>query len=71
MQKEFGNKREEGITPPDVCAGIIEYKMSKVMADDILKESKGKRPTQEVLCEYVNTQCGLKGYCVKVFVDIE
>ena len=51
---------------PDDAYELISYKMTKAMADIILKENKGKRPTQEVLCEYVNTQLGLKGYCVSV-----
>lgn len=51
---------------PNDAYELISYKMTKAMADTILKENKGKRPTQEVLCEYVNTQLGLKGYCVSV-----
>ena len=73
--QNFNTKREAGITPPDVCAGTIEYKMGKVMAEEILKDAKGKsgklpKPAQEILCDYVNRECGLKGYCVKVLVDI-
>ena len=54
---------------------IHMYKMSKLMADEILKAAKGKsgklpKPALDVLCDYVNTQMGLKGYCVKVLVDI-
>ena len=67
--------REPGIKAPDVCAGTIEYKMGKVMADEILKDAKGKngklpKPAQEILCDYVNRECGLKGYCVRVLVDV-
>ena len=43
--------------------------MSKAMADDIIKNDKSKRAPQEVLCEFVNTQFGLLGYCVKVLVN--
>ena len=73
--QNFNAKREVGITPPDVCAGTIEYKMPRLMAENILKDAKSKsgklpKPAQEILCEYVNTQCGLKGYCVKVLVDL-
>ena len=44
-------------------------------AEEILKAAKSKsgklpKPPQEILCDYVNTQMGLKGYCVKVLVDI-
>ena len=69
------NKKRDTIPAPDVCAGTVEYKMGKLMADEILKAAKsksGKLPgtPQEVLCRYVNQECGLKGYCVKVLVDI-
>ena len=69
------NKKQDTIPTPDVCAGIIEYKMGKVMAEQILNDAKTKsgklpKPAQEILCDYVNRECGLKGYCVKVLVDI-
>ena len=72
---KFDPKKENMIAPPDVHAGTIEYKMGKVMADEILKDAKGKngklpKPAQEILCDYVNRECGLKGFCVKVLVDI-
>jgi hypothetical protein len=68
------NKKRETLPAPDVCAGTVEYKMSKVMADEILKTAKGKsgklpRPALEILCDYVNTQMGLRGYCVNVLVE--
>ena len=74
VPKDFGSKREVGIKAPDVCAGTIEYKMGKVMAEEILKDAKGKngklpKPAQEILCDYVNRECGLKGFCVRVLVD--
>ncbi len=59
-------RRPRGVEAPDFAGEVIEYKMSAAMADTILKADKSKRPPQEVLCEYVNTQCGLKGYCVRV-----
>ena len=71
----YNNPKRETIPALDVCAGTIEYKMSKVMADEILKGAKSKsgklpKPPLDILCDYVNTQMGLKGYCVKVLVDI-
>lgn len=51
---------------PDFAGEVIEYKMSAAMADTILKADKTKRTPQEVLCNYVNTQFGLKGFCVRV-----
>lgn len=51
--------------------GTIEYKMSNQMARSIIKSHKGpkKRP-QEILCDYVNQECGLKGHCVKVLIEL-
>lgn len=50
-------------------AGYIEYKMSKTLADSLLKKQKNKKRPQEVLCDYVNTQLNLKGECVKVIIE--
>lgn len=69
---DYGTKNPNaGILAPEVCAGTIEYKMSKTMADEIIKASKSKKTPQEILCNYVNEQCGLKGFCVKVLVDLQ
>lgn len=69
---DYGTKNPEaGVKASEVCAGTVEYKMSKIMADEIIKASKSKRRPQEILCDYVNTQCGLQGYCVKVLVDLQ
>ena len=71
----YGGKKRDTLKAPDVCAGTIEYKMSKLMAEEILKAAKGKsgklsKPAQEILCDYVNTQMGLKGYCVNVLIEV-
>jgi hypothetical protein len=69
---DYGTKNPKaGISAPEVCAGIIEYKMGKSMADEIIKADKSKKSPQEILCNYVNTQMGLKGFCVKVLVDLQ
>ena len=69
---DYGTKNPNaGIKAPEVCAGTIEYKMSKIMADEIIKAAKSKKTPQEILCNYVNEQCGLKGFCVKVLVDLQ
>ena len=69
---DYGTKNPNaGIKAPEVCAGTIEYKMSKNMADEIIKAAKSKKTPQEILCNYVNEQCGLKGFCVKVLVDLQ
>ena len=54
------------VDAPDFAGETIEYKMSAAMAETILKADKTKRTPQEVLCDYVNSQCGLKGFCVRV-----
>jgi hypothetical protein len=70
MRKQFGVviNKQGGLSEK---GGSIEYKMSNAMAQAILKSQKGpkKRP-QEVLCNYVNSQMGLKGHCVKVLVEL-
>ena len=69
---DYGTKNPNaGVKAPEVCAGTIEYKMSKGMADEIIKSAKNKKAPQEILCDYVNSQMGLKGYCVKVLVDLQ
>lgn len=68
--KNYGSKKDIRQPAPEVCAGTIEYKMSKALADSIIGKKKNKNP-QELLCNFVNSECGLKGYCVKVLVDLE
>ena len=68
--KDYGSKKETTLPAPEVNGGIVEYTMSKTMADEIIQASKSSKSPQEILCEYVNSQMSLKGYCVKVLVDI-
>ncbi len=69
--KDFRSKKDTQIKAPDVNAGLVEYKMPRLMAEEIIKTAKGnKSDPQVVLCNYVNTFLGLKGYCVKVLVDL-
>lgn len=52
-------------------AGFIEYKMPKEMAQALLKIRKGeelKMNKNEYLCKIINTNFGLKGYCVNVII---
>ncbi len=51
--------------------GAYEYKMSKESAHDILYENGKKVPGDNatLLCDYVNSQYGLKGYCASVIVE--
>ena len=52
------------------CGGV-EYKMSYAMAQEIIKNKKGKGRSQEILVNYVNNQMGLKDKCVRVLVDLD
>lgn len=55
------------IAAPDVSSTLVCYEMSKAMADTIVKNYKGSaNRIQEILCDYVNRERGLKGYCVRV-----
>ena len=51
--------------------GLIEYQMGRAMAEDILDLRRGKEKgidPQKWLCDYVNDQMGLIGYCIKVVI---
>ena len=53
------------------CGGV-EYTMTAALADHIMKTHKGpKKNKQEILCNYVNSQLGLKGHCVRVLIEID
>lgn len=65
----ISNIREGGLSEK---AGGIEYKMSAALANHIMKIHKGpKKNKQDVLIQYVNSELGLKGNCVKVLVDLD
>lgn len=64
--KKEKNNHIKRIKIPEFAGELIEYKMSSTLAKNLLKENEGKRPVQEVLCDYVNSQCGFKGYCIRV-----
>lgn len=47
----------------------IEYRMPRTLAKDLLKNRKGdekKLDNQKFLCDYINREYGLLGYCTKV-----
>lgn len=66
---KYNKNNPNPIAAPDVNKGLIEYKMSRKMAESLLHGKKVPNP-QQALCDYVNTNCGLKGYCVRVLVDL-
>ena len=50
-------------------AGAIEYKMTELMAEELLKTRKGdefKMTENEFLCKVVNETFGVKCNCVRV-----
>ena len=52
-------------------AGSVEYTMSNLMAQNIIKSHKGpKTNKQQMLVDYVNSQLGLKYHCTKVLIDL-
>lgn len=51
--------------------GLIEYQMGRDMAEDVLALRKGKDrgiDPQKWLCDFVNEQMSLIGYCIKVVI---
>ena len=58
-------------TLSEKCGGV-EYTMTATLANHILKTHKGpKKNQQDILCNYVNNQFGLKGQCVKVLIELD
>lgn len=52
--------------------GAVEYTMTAALAQHIMKTHKGPRKNkQDILCQFVNEQMGLKGKCVKVLIDLD
>lgn len=52
--------------------GSVEYTMTAALADHIMKIHKGpKKNKQDILCNYVNTQLGLKGKCTRVLIELD
>lgn len=51
----------------------VSYSMSALMAKELLDQRKGveekKMRPQEYLCQVVNEQFGLKGYCIEVIIE--
>lgn len=52
--------------------GLIEYAMPRGIAENLLNSRKGKEKgidPQKYLCDYVNEELNLIGYCVKVIIE--
>ena len=49
---------------------MFKYKMSNEYATTILKLMKTEKGSkQKKLCDYVNSQLGIKGECIEVIID--
>lgn len=71
MKKEFGVVITKQGENPERC-GSVEYTMTAEMANHIVKTHKGpKKNKQEILCNYVNSQFGLKDKCVRVLIELD
>ena len=45
-------KKINGIEVPEICSGYFEYKMSKTMADAIIRSTKEKKNTHRSVCSF-------------------
>ena len=74
MKKQIERKHQpipRSVEEWDGHRGLIEYQMGKEMAEDILALRKGKEKgidPQKWLCDYINEQEHLIGYCIKVVI---
>ena len=55
--------------PADKFGRAYEYKMSRLCANEILKECPSRMKPQQYLCDYVTEQYGLLGWCCKVIIE--
>lgn len=60
----FVAKRPEG-----VYGRAYEYRMSKLCANEILKECPSRIRPQQYLCDFVTEQYGLMGWCCRVIIE--
>ena len=67
--KDFGSSKEAVVEEPEFHAGLFEYKMTTTLAEQIVGKNKNKNP-QQALCDYVNEDLGLKGFCNKVIIGL-
>lgn len=73
MAKVKNQENNSKTVSPKPYEGNIEYEMNKEMAKQILATRKGAEqniPAQQFLCQVVNEEFGLKGYCTRVHTTI-
>lgn len=63
-QKPFLAKK-----PADKYGDPFEYKMSLACANDILRECPAKTRPEQYLCDYINEEYGLIGWCQRVIIE--
>ena len=55
--------------PAENYGRAYEYKMSRLCANEILKECPSRIKPQQYLCDYVTEQYGLMGWCCRVIIE--
>ena len=71
MRKKFGVVIVKQGENSERC-GSVEYTMTAALANHIMKIHKGpKKNKQEILCNYVNEQMGLKDKCTRVLIELD
>ena len=57
--------------PEQAWWGEYRYEMPRSLANGILSTAgkEGKTDPQKVLCDYVNRECLIKGYCTEVLIN--
>jgi len=63
-QKPFYAKK-----PADKNGAPFEYKMNLASATDILRDCPSSIRPEQYLCDYVNNECGLIGWCQRVIIE--
>lgn len=63
-QRPFVGKKPDGKYGP-----AFEYKMSLASANDILRDCPARMRPEQYLCDFVNEEYGLKGWCYRVVVE--
>ena len=55
--------------PKDKYGDPYEYKMSRLCANEILKECPSTVRPEQYLCDFVTEQYGIMGWCTRVIIE--
>lgn len=55
--------------PKDKYGDPYEYKMSRLCANEILKECPSNVRPEQYLCDFVTEQYGIMGWCTRVIIE--